>query len=226
MAYRRAFANVALGAASAYAAYTLWLIARMFWFISYSMTSAIRVDELVMMEELRLFHEGKYGISYLWAPYWGNRLLIPRLIMMADEHFFHFSNTPLVVISLTAQCLATGVLLWLEWRLLRSRPRWVTVFAMPATAHLALTSLQLETFLFGMQVPFTVGLLGGIRFDHSVRPCDSERADISASGDRGIRLRAGLRILHGNRRVCGSGYFTGGLGASSASPRAGHVGAH
>jgi len=80
--------------------------------------------------------------------------------MMADEHFFHFSNTPLVVISLTAQCLATGVLLWLEWRLLRSRPRWVTVFAMAATAHLALTSLQLETFLFGMQVLFTVGLLG------------------------------------------------------------------
>jgi hypothetical protein len=67
LAYRRAFANVALGAASAYAAYTLWLIARMFWFISYSMTSAIRVDELVMMEELRLFHEGKYGISYFPA---------------------------------------------------------------------------------------------------------------------------------------------------------------
>ena len=43
----KAFRRVALAAAWAYATYTLWLIARMFWFICYSMTRAIHLDELV-----------------------------------------------------------------------------------------------------------------------------------------------------------------------------------
>jgi hypothetical protein len=156
------FARAALVAAWAYAAYTLWLIARMFWFICYSMTSAIRVDELVMMEEIRLFCEGKYSISYLWAPYWGHRMLIPRLLMVAGERFFHFSNTPLAVASLIAQVLTTVLLVWVEWRMLRNGPRWLTIFVMAATAHLALSALQLETFLFGINVQFTEGLLGAL----------------------------------------------------------------
>ena len=103
----KAFGRTALAAALAYAAYTFWLIGRMFWFLHYSMTSAIRIDELAMMEEIRLFREGKYGIGYLWATYWGHRLLIPRLLMIADERFLHFSNTPLVVAGVFAQTLTT-----------------------------------------------------------------------------------------------------------------------
>ena len=158
----KAFRRVALAAAWAYATYTLWLIARMFWFICYSMTRAIHLDELVMMEELHLFHQGKYSIGYLWAPYWGHRMLIPRLLMMADERFFHFSNTPLAVASLLAQVLTTALLVWLEWRMLREAPHWLTIFVVAATAHLALSSLQLETFLFGIAVQFTEGLLGAV----------------------------------------------------------------
>jgi hypothetical protein len=136
------------------------MVGRTFWFLCYSMTSALHVDSLVMMEELHLFHEGKYGIGYLWQPYWGQRLLIPRLLFMADERFFHLSNTPLVAISILAQMLATAVLLWTEWRLLRAAPRWLALVVMAATLHLAFSSLQLESFLFGIEVLFTAGLLG------------------------------------------------------------------
>ena len=156
------FARGALVAAWAYAAYTLWLIARMLWFFCHSMTRAIHVDELVMMEELHLFHEGKYSTGYLWAPYWGHRMVIPRLLMMADERFFHFSNTPLAWASLLAQVLTTALLVWVEWRMLQEAPRWLTIFVMAATAQLALSSLQLETFLFGIAVQFTEGLLGAL----------------------------------------------------------------
>ena len=132
----------------------------MLWFVSYSMTSALHVDSIIMMEELHLFHEGKYGLGYLWAPYWGNRTLVPRLLMMLDERFFHFSNNPLVVVSLVAQMLPTTVLIWTEWRVIRNEPRWLKVILTVATVHLAFSSLQLETFLFGMDVLFTVGFLG------------------------------------------------------------------
>jgi hypothetical protein len=147
-------------AACAYAAYTAWLIARMFWFLYYSMTSAIRVDELTMMEEIRLYHEGKYGIGYLWGYYWGHRLLIPRLLMIADQRFFHFSNTPLVAVSMLAQILSVALLGWVEWRLLRDAPRWLAIIVVTATANLAFNSLQLETFAYGMEVQYTLGFLG------------------------------------------------------------------
>ena len=84
LALRRALTNAASVTAAVYAVYTCCLIGRMLWFVSYSMTSALHVDSIIMMEELHLFHEGKYGLGYLWAPYWGNRTLVPRLLMMLD----------------------------------------------------------------------------------------------------------------------------------------------
>ena len=159
---RRIFRTVALATAVSYTSYTCWLIGRMFCFLYYSRTTAMRDDELVMLNELRLLHEGKYQLSYLWTTYWGQRTLVPRLLMMADERFFHFSNNPLVFVNMIAQCGTTGLLLWAEWRMLRKMPRWISIAAMAATAQLTLSSLQLETFEFGMSVPLTLAMLGAL----------------------------------------------------------------
>jgi hypothetical protein len=133
----------------------------MFWFLFYSRTSALRIDELVTMQEIRLFHEGQYGIGFLWTPYWGQRILIQRLLVVADQRFFHLSNTPLVVVNMLAQCGTASLVMWLEWRLLRDAPRWVAVLALAATAHLALSSLQLENFAYGGAV-YGIGWLAAV----------------------------------------------------------------
>ena len=134
----------------------------MLWILYYSTNNFVRADELSMIGELRLFHEGKSGLEYLWAPYWGHHIVVPRLLMMADEYLFHFSDRPLVLTNIIAQFSSVGLLVIAEWRVLRAAPAWVALFAASATAQLALSSLQMENLSYGMGVQYTVGMLGAL----------------------------------------------------------------
>lgn len=134
----------------------------MFWYLHLSMSNALRIDQWVMLEELWRFHDGRFGWSYLWTPYWGQRIVIPRLIFLLDERFFHFSNTPLVWINVAAQCGMAAILMAAAWRLLRGFSRIVTVLALTVIAHLVFSSLQLENIVYGMSVQYGIGLVSAL----------------------------------------------------------------
>ena len=144
-----------------FAAITVGLAARMLWYLKLSLTNALWVDQWAMLEELWQFHDGRSQVSYLWAPYWGHRILIPRLIFFLDEKLFHYSNVPLVVINMLAQCFTAAILMLVQWRLLNARSRVLAIFTMTATAHVVFSALQLENFVYGMSVQYTVGFASG-----------------------------------------------------------------
>jgi hypothetical protein len=145
-----------------FAALTAGLIARMFWYLHLSMSNALRIDQWVMLEELWRFHDGRFGLSYLWTPYWGQRIVIPRLIFLADERWFHFSNTPLVWINVAMQCAMAGILAATAWRLLRVISLAARILALTVMAHLVFSSLQLENIVYGMSVQYSIGLAAAL----------------------------------------------------------------
>lgn len=73
-------AALRLASAIAFAALTLLLAGRMLWFLGLSVTNTLHYDQWPMLEEIRQHQSGQLGWSYLWAPYWGHRIVIPRLI--------------------------------------------------------------------------------------------------------------------------------------------------
>lgn len=129
----------------------------MFWYLHLAVTKALWVDQWTMLEEIWRFLDGRFGIGYLWAPYWGQRILIPRLVFLIDYRFFHFSNGPLVAVNIVCQCGAAIVLMALEWRALRERSHMLAFTSIAVTAHLTLSALQMENFVYGMSVQYEIG---------------------------------------------------------------------
>ncbi len=115
------------------------------------------VDEWVMLEEMWRFRDGRYGAGYLWTPYWGHRIVLPRLIFLLDEQWFHYSMPPLVAINVAGAFLVTAILLTLEWRLLKNRSRQLAVAVMAMTAYLLFSALQMENFIYGMSIEYGIG---------------------------------------------------------------------
>lgn len=159
---KRAIGFVSRIATASFAALTLVLIARMFRYLHLSMSNALRIDQWVMLEELWRFHDGRFGWSYLWTPYWGQRIVIPRLLFLMDERFFHFSNTPLVWINVVAQCGMACILGVAAWRLLRGFSAVIKILALTVIAHLVFSSLQLENIVYGMSVQYSIGLVSAV----------------------------------------------------------------
>ncbi len=137
----------------AFAALTLVLLARMLQCLWLSITPVLVRDQWFMLDELQRLHQGKLHLGYLWTPYWGQRIVIPRLLFWFDERFLHFSNAPLVAINVAAQAAACAVLLF-SVRHLSALPR---AFCTIAICHLCFSSLQMENFVYGMAVEFTLG---------------------------------------------------------------------
>ena len=136
---------------------TVGLASRMVQCLCLSVTSVLVRDQWFMLDELLRLHQGKVGIAYLWEPYWGQRIVIPRLLFWLDERFFHFSNVPLVAINVTAQCTLCATLILVAWRALRDHSVEVKILLGLAIANLCFSSLQMENFVYGMAIEYTLG---------------------------------------------------------------------
>jgi hypothetical protein len=145
-------------ATALFALLTLAMIVRMFWYLHLSISNVLRNDQWIELEEIWRFRDGRFGWGYLWTPYWGQRMVLPRLLFLLDERYLHYSNTPLVWINVLAQCGMAAILVFLARRLVKSY--WIPAAAV--TAHLVFSSLQLENIAFGGSINYTTGLLASL----------------------------------------------------------------
>jgi hypothetical protein len=56
----------------------------MFGYLYISVTNVPPAEQWDMLREIQRLREGQADWTYLWAPYWGQRILLPRFIFL--EH--------------------------------------------------------------------------------------------------------------------------------------------
>ncbi len=156
--YARIAATVLLAVA---AALTLVLAYRTFWYLFHSVTNVPYWDQWVMLDEIRHVREGQSGWSYLWSPYWGQRLLLPRLLFLLSAKYLHYWMLPFILINMTAQISMLVVLIGMVRRLFQysSLVFWVSAIAL---IHLLLSSLQMEIFIESMPINYTIGYASAV----------------------------------------------------------------
>jgi hypothetical protein len=135
---------------------TLVLICRTFWYFFSSIGNVPWSDLWPMLSEVRSFRAGQSGWSYLYSAFWGNRPLVPRLFIYVSARFLHYSGWSFVVVTLTAQVAMLLVLLWLFRRAFPER-RAVYWLSSIAAVNLLLSSLQMEVFMEGLNIEYTIG---------------------------------------------------------------------
>src|SRR6185436_12153740 len=143
------------------AALTIVLAARTFWYVFHSVTNVPYPDQWVMLQEVRALRTGQSGWSYLWSPYWGHRPLIPRLLILLSVRYLHYSMLPFIITNVAAQISMVLVMALLFQRLFPDRGRlfWLSAIAM---LHLLLSSLQMEIFVLGIGIMYTVGYASAV----------------------------------------------------------------
>ncbi len=137
-------------------------IARMFRYLLRSVTNVFWVDQWIMLEELWRFRDGRYRLTYLWTPYWGHRIPIPRLVFLLDERWFHLSNVPLVALNVAAQACLLLIISVTQWKLLSPRSRPLALSTIALTSYLLFSGLQMENFVYGMSVQYAIGYCSAI----------------------------------------------------------------
>ena len=127
--------------------------------ISRASTRVPWADEWFMVQEFALWKRGASLWSILWAPYWGHRLAIPRLIFFADMQWA--SHAPLIWLTLAVQLANICLLIGLAWKLFgRASP---VRFAMSCAValNLMLSPAQMENFTWSMQTMFPLVYAAG-----------------------------------------------------------------
>jgi hypothetical protein len=142
-------------------ALTLALAARTFWYLFHSITNVPYADQWAMLEEIWHRRTGQTGWSYLWRPYWGQRMLLPRLLFLFSVKYLHYAMLPFILINVAAQAAMVGALTGVCWRLFRDS-RLLFWLAAVAIAHLLLSSLQMEVFIEGIEVQYTIGFASAV----------------------------------------------------------------
>ncbi|MGA2133349.1 MAG: hypothetical protein ABSH50_13730 [Bryobacteraceae bacterium] len=140
---------------------TLLLAARTFWYLFHSITNVPYSDQWVMLEEIWKRRTGLVGWSYLWGPYWGQRMVLPRLLFLFSVKYLHYAMLPFILINVTAQAAMVGVLLWAAWQLFRDS-RIIFWLCAVVIAHLLLSSLQMEVLVEGIEVQYTIGYAAAV----------------------------------------------------------------
>ncbi len=114
-----------------------------------------------MLREIWDAREGRIGWSYLWSPYWGQRIPVPRLLFRLSAAYLHFATLPFTLVSLTAQALMILAMVLLLRRLFRGHGElfWLSAIAL---GHLLLSSLQMEVFVEAIGVQYTIGYASGV----------------------------------------------------------------
>lgn len=137
------------------AALTALLAARTFWYLFRSVTNVPYPDQWVMLDQI-WSARGHLSWTYLWSPYWGQRPLFPRLLILFSVRYLHYSMLPFVVTNVAAQLCTLSVIVWSVRRLFAGRGPLFWLSAV-AAVHLLLSSLQMEVFVEGIEIVYTVG---------------------------------------------------------------------
>jgi hypothetical protein len=125
---------------------TAVLAVHSYWYFAQACTNTPYWDQWLWIDEIRQFREGATKWTYLFAPYWGQRVISARLILLASDQFFRLSNVPLFLTSAAAQ-IAMPVMLALTARsIFPGSPRRFALCAI-VFAHLLLSSLTMEAIL-------------------------------------------------------------------------------
>ena len=119
-----------------------------------SQTNVLSRDQWWFAGELQSLHEGKDWTQLLWAPYWGHRPVLVRLLFYMDSRLFAFRSGPLLSL--------TWAFLFGEMVLLASVNRaisgsvltWRFGIAFIVLLNLCLSSLQMENLIWALQVQY------------------------------------------------------------------------
>jgi hypothetical protein len=175
---RPAARRVALLSIVAAAALTAVLVARTFWYLFHSVTNVPYPDQWVMLQEIWRVHTGQLGWSYLWSLYWGHRPLLPRLLILLSVKYLRYSTLPFILTNLAAQTSLVLVVVSLARRLFPNRRRLFWLSAV-AAVNLLLSSLQMEVFIEGIEIQYTIGYASAL----------AAIAIMGMALDPGLRLR-------------------------------------
>lgn len=143
------------------AALTLVLACRTLWYLFHSVTNVPYADQWVMLDEIRQVREGQSGWSYLWSTYWGQRLFLPRLLFLFSAKYLHYSMLSFVLINVAVQATLVAGLVRVI-RKLFSYSSLVFWIAAIASVHLLFSSLQMEIFVEGIAVQYTIGYASAV----------------------------------------------------------------
>jgi len=146
---RRLVAALALLGTLAINAYTLAQFAR-------ARTSVPWADQWVAVRDVMRYRAGESLWTIVWTPYWGHRLVIPRLIFLADARWLSFAS--LTWLTILVQFVHIALLIGLAWLLLGRKAPALFVLAIAVILNLMLSPFQMENFVWGMQTMFTLVL--------------------------------------------------------------------
>ena len=119
-----------------------------------AITSVPWYDQWVMIDELALHDRGQPLWPILWSSYYWHRLVIPRLLFMADARWAALGL--LVWLTVSIQLAHLVLLIALAWLLFGKRSLACFVVACTVILNLALSPYQMENFLWSNQVQFVL----------------------------------------------------------------------
>src|ERR1035437_416617 len=109
-------------------------------------------DQWVMVEDLVKRGRGEPLWPILWTPYWGHRLVIPRLLFLADARWLSFAS--LTWLTMLLQLTHIALLIALAWLLLGRKSLASFMIAIAVILSLMLSPFQMENFVWSMQTMF------------------------------------------------------------------------
>ncbi len=116
-------------------------------------TSVPWLDQWVPVQDAARYQGGEALWPIVWTPYWGHRLVIPRLLFLADARWFSMAS--LTRLTLLLQFVHIALLIALAWLLLRKSPPFFMI-AVTVSLNLMLSPFQMENFVWGMQTMFAL----------------------------------------------------------------------
>jgi len=110
------------------------------------------MDEWPFIQEFILYKRGSPLFPILWSSYWGHRLVIPRLIFLANLQWA--SGASLTWLTLAVQSILGAFLCALSWVLVGRQSRTLFAVSVTLTLNLMLSPLQMENFVWNPQFMF------------------------------------------------------------------------
>ena len=119
-------------------------------------TSVPWADQWVAVQDVMRYRAGESLWTIVWTPYWGHRLVIPRLIFLADARWLSFAS--LTWLTMLVQFVHIALLMVVAWLLIGRKAPASFVIAIAVILNLMLSPFQMENFVWGMQTMFTLVL--------------------------------------------------------------------
>ncbi len=139
---------------------TLWINAFTLAQIARARTSVPWMDEWAIVQDLAQIDRGGALWPILWAPYWGERQVVTRLLWMANAYYCGLGS--LTWLTLLFQFLNIGVFIAIAWLLLRGKPLAPFLVACTLILNLLLSPFQMWNFVWSTQTMFVLIFLAAM----------------------------------------------------------------